>query len=111
MRRRKQESIFYELLDLPWWISLIVAGAAFLLLRYLIPALALASSPSSIVAVASKAAAPYVAVMIALFAPAAFVRQLSRRLLDTQADLDSLRAMSWKDFELLVGEGFRRLGS
>jgi len=40
-----------------------------------------------------------------------FFRQRSRRrLLDTQTGLDSLHAMSWREFEMLVGEAFRRRG-
>ena len=33
-----------------------------------------------------------------------------RRLLETQTGLDSLRGLSWRQFELLVGEAFRRQG-
>jgi restriction system protein len=33
-----------------------------------------------------------------------------RHLLETQTGLDSLRAMSWREFEMLVGEAFRRQG-
>jgi restriction system protein len=33
-----------------------------------------------------------------------------KRLLKTQTGLDSLRAMSWREFEMLVGEAFRRQG-
>lgn len=33
-----------------------------------------------------------------------------RRPLETQTGLDSLRALSWRQFELLVGEAFRRQG-
>jgi restriction system protein len=36
--------------------------------------------------------------------------QSRKRLLDRQRGLDDLRSMSWQDFELLVGECFRRLG-
>jgi restriction system protein len=32
------------------------------------------------------------------------------RLLETQTGLDSLRAMNWREFEMLVGEAFRRQG-
>jgi restriction system protein len=32
------------------------------------------------------------------------------RLLETQTGLDSLRAMHWREFEMLVGEAFRRQG-
>ncbi len=33
-----------------------------------------------------------------------------KRLLETQASLDSLKAMNWREFETLVGEAFRRHG-
>jgi len=33
-----------------------------------------------------------------------------RRLLNTQSGFESLRAMSWQDFERLVGEAYRRQG-
>jgi restriction system protein len=40
-----------------------------------------------------------------------FVRRRRRnRLLETQTGLDSLRAMNWRQFEMLVGEAFRRQG-
>ncbi|MGH8160835.1 MAG: restriction endonuclease, partial [Gammaproteobacteria bacterium] len=38
------------------------------------------------------------------------VRRQRGRLLETQTGLDSLRAMNWKQFEMLVGEAFRRQG-
>lgn len=42
---------------------------------------------------------------------ASFFGQAKRRvLLDTQTGLDSLRRMSWKEFEMLAGEAFRRQG-
>jgi restriction system protein len=37
-------------------------------------------------------------------------RKKRKRLLETQTGLDSLRAMSWREFEMLVGEAFRRQG-
>lgn len=33
-----------------------------------------------------------------------------KQLLDAQTGLDSLRAMNWREFEMLVGEAFRRRG-
>ena len=33
-----------------------------------------------------------------------------KRLLETQSGLDSLRGISWREFEMLVGESFRRRG-
>jgi restriction system protein len=40
-----------------------------------------------------------------------YLKQRSRKqLLETQTGLDSIRAMSWQSFEMLVGEAFRRQG-
>ena len=42
---------------------------------------------------------------------ASFIGSRRRRhLLERQTGLDSLRAMSWREFEMLVGEAFRRRG-
>jgi restriction system protein len=44
-------------------------------------------------------------------APIAFFNTSRRRkLLDSHTGIESIRAMSWQDFELLVGEAFRRQG-
>jgi restriction system protein len=37
-------------------------------------------------------------------------RHLRRLLVDRQRSLETLRAMSWQDFERMVGEVFRRMG-
>lgn len=39
-----------------------------------------------------------------------FKSKARRKLLDEQTNLDSIRAMSWQQFEQLVGEAFRRKG-
>ncbi|GAB3352093.1 restriction endonuclease [Lysobacter tyrosinilyticus] len=39
-----------------------------------------------------------------------FASRKRKQLLATQIGLDSLRAMSWREFEMLVGEAFRRQG-
>ncbi|WP_371283058.1 restriction endonuclease [Dokdonella sp.] len=42
---------------------------------------------------------------------ASFFRQRRRKkLIETQTGLDSLRNLSWREFEILVGEAFRRQG-
>ncbi len=58
--------------------------------------------------------APIAWMALALCWIAAFVSykkaRQRRALLDTQTGLESLRAMSWREFEMLVGEAFRRQG-
>lgn len=49
------------------------------------------------------------ACLFLILAPVAFFNASRRRkLLISQTGIASIRAMSWQDFELLVGEAFRR---
>lgn len=43
-------------------------------------------------------------------AASAMGRRRRKQLLETQSGLDSLRGISWREFEMLVGESFRRRG-
>jgi restriction system protein len=111
MRRRRLQNIIDVVMGLPWWASLIAALGAFILLKYVVPALASGSHFLGMIAGGLKRAAPYLAILLLAIAPAAYLRQLFRgRLLDGETELDSLRAMSWQDFERLVSDGFQRLG-
>jgi restriction system protein len=52
---------------------------------------------------------PWVSGLLLLVAPVAWVRRLQRRrLLNSHNSLQSLRGLSWRDFQHLVGDGFRR---
>jgi restriction system protein len=111
MARRRQENIFDVLLRLPWWASLVAGVLAFILLKYVVPALASGNHFLVMLAGGLKRAAPYIAILLLAIAPAAYLRRLfRRRLLDGQTDVDALCAMSWPQFECLVSEGFQRLG-
>lgn len=49
--------------------------------------------------------------MLLVPAPLAVIRAWrQRRLLDTQQDLTSIRSLSWREFEALVAEAYRRQG-
>jgi restriction system protein len=64
--------------------------------------------------VSSEAFAPFAWLVLGLCWLAALASYIGakgrRRLLETQTGLDSLRALTWQQFELLVGEAFRRQG-
>jgi restriction system protein len=62
-------------------------------------------------ATALESSAPWIATLFLLMAPLSLIRSLQRRrLLDRQSGLDSIREMSWRQFEMLCGETFRRKG-
>ncbi|RUL72994.1 restriction endonuclease [Dyella choica] len=115
MAKRKESGI--ELLaSMPWPVGFGLGIAAYLAIRYGI-GLYLSTSNNPVWQAFGKQAAAGVYTPFAWFALAAcwigaiasFLRRRHRKhLLETQTGLDSLRAMSWREFEMVVGEAFRR---
>jgi restriction system protein len=107
---RKHSNTFALLAAVPCWVSLCAAAMAYFLCRFVIPVLARAN-PADMLGNGIGDVGPYLAAMLALIAPLSLAGQRLRRgLRATHADLDSIRAMDGQNFELLVVEGFRRLG-
>ena len=117
MARRKKESGLDVIASLPWPVGIVLGLLAFWLIRYGVGEyFASTGGPllSGVAKQASAVLAPLAWLVLAMCwiaAVVSFVRSHQRkRLLDTQSGLDSLRAMSWREFEMLVGEAFRRRG-
>ena len=104
--------------SMPWQIGIVIGLIAFLAIRYGIgwyfslhggPVLIGAGKAAS-----DGAYAPFAWLMLGacwVAAAASYFGQRHRKqLLETQSGLDSFRALSWKEFELLIGEAFRRQG-
>jgi restriction system protein len=92
MRRRKP---FAEnLVFLPWWLNGLLAVLSFAILARVLQSLA--------------------AVVFLFFAAMASLSALraalNARMLERQTGVDSLRDLSWKQFENLLGEAYRRKG-
>jgi len=117
MARRKQ-GIFDSIASVPWPVGVVLGVLGYIGVRYGI-GWVLSSSGNPFLVPAGKAAnggafEPIAWVWLGICwvaALASFIgRQKRKRLLETQTGLDSLRAMSWQQFEMLVGEAFRRQG-
>ena len=118
MARRKESGL--ELIaSAPWPVGIVLGILAYFGVRYGFALLAaFTSNPIlSRLAVTTQNSGGYKILAWAalgvcwIAALASFIgRQKRKRLLETQTGLDSLRAMSWREFEMLVGEAFRRLG-
>jgi restriction system protein len=116
-RRRSSDRTLDDLVEwlypLPIWAGPAVALAAYVLFRYLAP---------PILAAPGNDLGKYLADLtarLAWFAPFAVlicwvlatVRKLTTRgLFNRQTAVESLRNLSWPEFEVLVGEAFRRQG-
>jgi len=111
VRRKQNESFLTLLIELPWWVSVISAGVAYVVLRYVAPGLFAENPFLAGVALGLQQFGGYCAFVILLMAPLSLIRAANRRrLLDQQTGLDSIRAMSWQDFERLCGDAYRRKG-
>lgn len=125
MARRRKQSPFEDLIDLaallPWWISLPLALIAYLWLHSIaispIPTLSnpaeFGSHMPGMMLRGLAAPAQYLlpaALVIGAIA-SIFARMRRKKLFDSVASNENtLESISWREFELLVGEAFRRKG-
>lgn len=108
---RKNESFATLLVLAPWWVSMTLGVAAFIVLRYILPVNLETDPAISIWAVASRNAAPFLAGIFFFLSGIAFWRRRSSSaLVERQSNLDSLKLISWKEFEWMVAEAYRRSG-
>jgi restriction system protein len=108
---RREESLAVLLLKAPWWVSVLLAALSFAGLRWVFPALVGQDKLLQAVAAEAGKLAYLPAILFGLLAVgSALFAAKRRRLVDDQQSLESLRAASWKDFEYLVGEAYRRQG-
>jgi hypothetical protein len=100
-----------HIVELPFWISILVAAFFYLVFRFVPSVLAGNSISGKALATVFPTIAPWAAIAI----PAAGLigvvkRQWKRLLLSRATGVRALRQMGWPDFELLVGEAFRQQG-
>jgi restriction system protein len=112
---RRQKDDFEELMDLlgdsPWWVSVVVGLTVFVVTRFLVPAIW--PDTGTISGPIAKLVSSYAWFSVIFVVPAltSLARSASkRRLLDRQSGIDSIRALTWKQFEELLGEAYRRQG-
>lgn len=111
MMRARSDGALAVRLTIPWWVSLSAAAAAYVFCGFLVPSLMSGNPALSRLADWLIEAAPVLALILAGLGAYALLCELDmRRLRQTQTQLDSIRGMDWQNFELLVAEGFRRLG-
>ena len=111
MMRTKHDGALAVRFSLPWWVSFTAAATAYLFCSFLVPSLMSGNPALSRLADWLTDGAPFLAALFVALGTFVFFGELHlRRLRQTQNRLESIRGMDWQDFELLVAEGFRRLG-
>ena len=115
MERRNKGGLD-EVASWPWPVGILAGIAAFLFVRYGIGAVLSAGGPllAPVGQQVGTALLPLAWLMLLacwLAAGASWVTARKRRTLhDTRTDLESLANISWREFEMLVGESYRRQG-
>jgi restriction system protein len=108
---RQNEPLGQLLLKLPWWVSALLGFLAFAALRWGLPIWAGQDNTRQMLAKGISPLAPMALLVFGVFAVGSFLFAAKRRrLVDQQSTLETLRETSWKDFEYLVAEAYRRQG-
>ena len=76
---RKDESILNLLVECPWWASVLVSGAAFVFLRYILPSIDFGSMAANSFAKGLSGGAPIVAIVLLLPAPIAALNSFLKK--------------------------------
>jgi restriction system protein len=127
MARKRKQGVFEDLIDitamLPWWVGVLLAIIAYLVLHHYANSVV---APAASLGQMGNAVAGQLGKTLAMFGqyilPIAFIigaglsayRRQTRAALFTDVHASSstsaLNNMSWQEFEMLVGEAFRRKG-
>lgn len=111
MARRKKGGLLEELSTIPWWINVILAAVVYFSLEYILPSINFKNQIHQAFASAISGFSGIFAILILVAALMSFFNQLKRKKLLNDTDkLESIRQLSWQEFELLIGEYFRRKG-
>ena len=114
VRRRNNgaiEEILVGFAELPFWISAVGAAFVYLFLIFIPPVFSKTSMVGLMFAEFFVMLAPWAAAAVLLAGLVGVGRRHWRRLLFSRAtSLPSIRQMAWPDFEILVGEVYRRQG-
>ncbi len=106
---KRTKNILDLLSQCPWWVSLVVSGIVYVALRFIVPTIEFKGSFLKGLAGAAPTLAVPLGVTLVIPAPIAFFNSLrKKKLLDKQRDLDSIKCLSWKEFEELIAEAYRR---
>ena len=107
----RKSSLLDDLITLPWWFNLVLAGVVYFGLKYYLPTIEFNNPAFQGIGKAFPNMAGMFACMFLLTAAISAYHAWRRgELLDRQTGVISIKAVNWKDFEYLVSEAYRRQG-
>ena len=110
-RRSGLERTLDDLSIFPWWLLLLLAPVAYVVIRFGLPLIDLGNPLPLGILPALSMFAWVPALILVMASIGSFIRSRNRRrLLERQHGIETIRALSWPEFEQLVGEAYRRQG-
>lgn len=107
---KRSNNLLVELTTVPWWVSVIFAGIVFIGMKFVLPSM-LRGPLFSGVARLSSSWALLVACVFLLPGVISMINAWQKgELLKSQTSLSSLLNLSWRAFEEVIGETYRRQG-
>jgi restriction system protein len=100
MSPHRRSSIADDLVLMPWWVSVVLAGIVYFVVPGFLPPAIAKGGLTGIISLG----------LLAIAAISAFRAWKTGRMLERQTSIESLRALPWKRFEDLLGEAYRRQG-
>ena len=107
---RREEGLLDLLVEVPWWISIIVGVIVYIGMRFVIPALSAGNAFSNALAQGISQFSWVALIFLLTAALSAFRFARKSQRLDRQTSIESIRELPWKQFEDLLGEAYRRQG-
>ncbi len=107
----KRNSLLDDLMTLPWWFNLALAAVVYVGLKYFLPTIEFKNPFFKGIGTAlPNQAGIFASIFVFTATLSAFHAWRRGELLDRQTSVKSIKAVSWKDFEYLVSEAYRRKG-
>ena len=108
---RRNRTILDDIALLPWWINVILAIVVYLAFRYWIPSVDFQSPLFEGISMGLRSIAPIAGGLILFIAAiSAFNAWRKGNMLEQQTGIETIRKISWREFEELVGESYKRKG-
>lgn len=107
----RKRTLVDELLSMPWWFNLILAAIVYVTLKYWLPNNDFNTSTFKGLSNAFSSMAGVIAMLFVLFACVSALNSWRKgELIKRHSGVTSSQNLTWREFEYLVSEAFRRQG-
>jgi len=107
----RKSSLLDDLITLPWWFNLALAGVVYFGLKYYLPTIEFNDPAFQGIGNAfPNMAGMFACIFLLTAAISAYHAWRRGELLDRQTSVKSVKAVNWRDFEHMVSEAYRRQG-